>query len=134
MQEREYHVAENFKHVLFKCFEISDDTYKIIIDARDFRPEDLVVKTVGQTVQFEVDKPKDLLLIRKFVCRMEGSKKQKKLTVKITKSSKSLSLIKQLPLNYETRLTKDHWSWSYWRLKIRKKSKENNFLPKSDQI
>lgn len=32
-----------------------DDTYKIIIDARDFRPEDLVVKTVGQTVQFEAN-------------------------------------------------------------------------------
>lgn len=33
--------------------QVDDDNYKILINASDFRPEELVIKTVGNTVHFE---------------------------------------------------------------------------------
>jgi len=33
--------------------QIEDDTYKILVSVQDFRPEELIIKTVGNTVHFE---------------------------------------------------------------------------------
>ena len=38
--------------MFFRTF-IDGDLYKIEIDVQNFKPEDLVIKTVGQTVQVE---------------------------------------------------------------------------------